>query len=66
MPNPKGNPDNLTPFTTDRHEPLTDRVCIRVGKTLASRIKSIENYPEFCRQALLKALDELDSDNNQS
>jgi hypothetical protein len=59
MPNPEGKPENLKPFTTDREEPLTERIAIRVTKSMAEKIKSVENYPEFCRYALQKALDEL-------
>ncbi|MEC4818259.1 MAG: hypothetical protein SAK29_34050 [Scytonema sp. PMC 1069.18] len=61
MPNPKGKPENLKPFQTDRDEPLTERIAIRVSKSMAERIKAIDNYPDFCRQALQKALDELEA-----
>lgn len=62
MPNPKGNPDIKSHgFTTDREEPLTERIAIRVTKTMAEKIKSIDNYPDFCRQALQNALDKLDA-----
>ncbi|WP_026734044.1 hypothetical protein [Fischerella sp. PCC 9605] len=58
MPNPHGNPDiKKHGFKTDRDEPLTERIAIRVTKTMAEKIKSIDDYPEFCRQALQEALD---------
>jgi 5-methylcytosine-specific restriction endonuclease McrBC regulatory subunit McrC len=47
-------------FTTDRDEPLTERIAIRVTKSMAEKIKVIDNYPEFCRQALQDALDKLE------
>ena len=59
MPNPKGSPDNLKPFTTERDEPLTERIAIRVTKSMAEKIKSLENYPDFCRQAIQSALNKL-------
>jgi hypothetical protein len=60
MPNPKGNPDNLQPFTTDRDVPLTETLTIRIGKPMKQKLKSLDNYPEFCRQAIAKALRELE------
>jgi hypothetical protein len=47
-------------FTTNRDEPLTERIAIRVTKSMAEQIKVIDNYPEFCRQALQNALDKLE------
>ncbi len=47
-------------FTTNRDEPLTERIAIRVTKSMAEQIKVIDNYPEFCRQALQDALDKLE------
>ncbi|MEH1904223.1 MAG: hypothetical protein V7L04_23125 [Nostoc sp.] len=61
MPNPEGNPNiKKYGFKTDRDEPLTERIAIRVTKSMAEKIKAIDNYPEFCRQALNEALDKLD------
>ncbi|WP_026730988.1 hypothetical protein [Fischerella sp. PCC 9605] len=62
MPNPKGNPDNLKPFTTDREEPLTERLNIRISKSMKDALSQQENYPEFVRQAIQKALDEATQD----
>jgi uncharacterized protein (UPF0147 family) len=59
MPNPKGNPENLKKFTTDRDEPLTEKMNIRMTKTMKEEIQQQEKPPEFVRQAIQKALDEL-------
>lgn len=58
MPNPKGNPENLKPYTTDRQEPLTEKINLRITKSMKEELQQIENAPEFCRQAIQKALDE--------
>jgi hypothetical protein len=58
MPNPKGHPESLKPFTTDRDEPLTEKMNIRMTKTMKAEVQQQENPPEFCRQAIQKALDE--------
>ncbi|BAZ51818.1 hypothetical protein NIES4103_44760 [Nostoc sp. NIES-4103] len=58
MPNPRGNPESLKPFTTDREEPLTEKMNIRMTKTMKQEVQQQENPPEFCRQAIQKALDE--------
>ncbi|MFB2772945.1 hypothetical protein ACE1AT_27290 [Pelatocladus sp. BLCC-F211] len=66
MPNPHGNPEiKKHGFKTDRDEPLTERIAIRVTKTMADKIKSIENYPEFCRRVLQEALDKLSQTEDQ-
>ncbi|WP_315790697.1 hypothetical protein [Fischerella sp. JS2] len=66
MPNPHGNPEiKKHGFKTDRDEPLTERIAIRVTKTMAEKIKSIENYPEFCRRVLQEALDKLNQAEDQ-
>ncbi|WP_017651301.1 hypothetical protein [Fortiea contorta] len=58
MPNPKGHPESLKPFTTDRDEPLIEKMNIRMTKKMKEKIQQQENPPEFCRQAIQKALDE--------
>lgn len=60
MPNPKGNPENLIKLVTDRDEPLTETLTIRIGKPMKQKLKSLDNYAEFCRQAIAKALRELE------
>ncbi|MBD2605889.1 hypothetical protein H6G81_15515 [Scytonema hofmannii FACHB-248] len=58
MPNPRGNPENLKPFTTNREEPLTEKINLRITKSMKEELEKKENPPEFCRQAIRKALDE--------
>ncbi|RCJ18186.1 hypothetical protein A6770_06320 [Nostoc minutum NIES-26] len=67
MPNPKGNPESLEPYklTTDRAEPLIAKLTLRVPQSMMDKIKSIENYPEFCRQALKEALDKFDQSDDE-
>ncbi|BAY22305.1 hypothetical protein NIES2100_20680 [Calothrix sp. NIES-2100] len=65
MPNPKGNPENLKKFVTDRDEPLTQRMNLRISKGMKEELSTKDNPPEFCRQAIQKALDE-DRKSNES
>ena len=58
MPNPKGNPKNLKPLTTNRSEPLTAKLTVRIPQSVMDELKSLDDYPEFVRQAIKKALDE--------
>jgi hypothetical protein len=61
MPNPQGNPDiKKHGFTTDRSEPLTAKLTIRIPESMMSKLKSLENYPEFVRQAIQDALDAME------
>ncbi|MEH1891483.1 MAG: hypothetical protein V7K92_19195 [Nostoc sp.] len=57
MPNPKGNPKSLKPFTTDREEPLTEKMNIRMTKEMKEEVQQQENPPEFCREAIQEKLD---------
>ncbi|MDF5707754.1 MAG: hypothetical protein PUP90_08765 [Nostoc sp. S4] len=57
MPNPKGNPDNLKPIKSDREEPLTEQVNLRVTKTMKEELSTKNDPPEFCRRAIQEALD---------
>ncbi len=59
---PKGRPENLKPFTTDRDEPLSAKLTVRVPQSMMDELKTLENYPEFVRQAIQKALDEAKQD----
>jgi hypothetical protein len=65
MPNPKGNPENLKSFSTDRDKPLTGRLAFRVTEEVEAKVKSLDNYPEFCRQAIAKALSELEGSGDE-
>ncbi|MCM0593458.1 MAG: hypothetical protein KA716_25980 [Gloeotrichia echinulata DEX184] len=58
MANPKGNPENLKPMKSEREEPLTDRINLRVTKSMRDELNSQPDPPEFCRNAIQKALDE--------
>jgi hypothetical protein len=64
MPNPKGNPDNLQPhkYTTNRPEALTEKITVRVSPSMNARLKALDDYAEFVRQAIAKALDEIEKD----
>ncbi|MDF2387932.1 hypothetical protein JMG10_41225 [Nostoc ellipsosporum NOK] len=58
MPNPKGNPQNFEPIKSTRDEQLTEQLNFRVTKTMKDEVKAQDDPPEFCRQAIQKALDE--------
>lgn len=46
MSNYEGNPDiKKYRFKTDSYKPLTERIAIGVTKSIAVKIKSIDNYP---------------------
>ncbi|MEA5621102.1 hypothetical protein VB711_25185 [Cronbergia sp. UHCC 0137] len=63
MPNPKGNPKTLKPITTDRDEPLTRQVAIRVTEAVYQALQSLgDKKAEFCRDAIKKALDDCSGD----
>ncbi|RCJ35420.1 hypothetical protein A6770_16635 [Nostoc minutum NIES-26] len=58
MPNPKGTPENLRPIKSNREEPLTDRINLRITKAMKEKLSAKDDPPEFCRRAIQKALDE--------
>ncbi|MFN6560780.1 MAG: hypothetical protein RMY28_013490 [Nostoc sp. ChiSLP01] len=58
MPNPKGSPENLKNFTTDREEPLTTTISFRATEKMKQEVKAQDDPAEFCREAIQKALDE--------
>ncbi len=58
MPNPKGKPENLQPMKSEREKPLTEQVNLRVTKEMKEEIQKQDDPPEFCREAIQKALDE--------
>ncbi|HLO86881.1 MAG TPA: hypothetical protein VK203_18025 [Nostocaceae cyanobacterium] len=67
MSNPKGNPDNLKPFTTDRDEPLVERLNIRITKSMSDKLNAFgDKKAEFCREAINKALEEHEKSINNS
>ncbi|BAZ47742.1 hypothetical protein NIES4103_03450 [Nostoc sp. NIES-4103] len=55
MPNPKGNPQN---FENQPSKELTEQISFRATKEMKEAVKAQDNPPEFCRQAIQKALDE--------
>jgi len=57
MPNPKGHSENLNPFKSEREEPLSERLNLRVTKTMKEELSTKDDPPEFCRCAIQEALD---------
>ena len=56
---PGGNPDLKNHgFTTDRPEPLREKLQLRVSASMKEKIRSRENWQEFVRDAIAKALEE--------
>ena len=55
---PRGNPDFAKyGFKTDKPEPLTAHVALKMPASLKARLQEKENWQEFVRQTLKKALD---------
>ncbi|MEH2071866.1 MAG: hypothetical protein V7K47_27580 [Nostoc sp.] len=55
----RGNPDIKNyGFKTDREEPLTEKMNIRMTKSMKQEVHKQDDPPEFCREAIQKALDE--------
>ncbi|MDZ7958916.1 MAG: hypothetical protein RMY34_13710 [Aulosira sp. DedQUE10] len=63
MPNPKGNPENFEPIKSERDNPLTEYLHLRITKEMKEEVKSKDDPPEFCRRAIQEALDK--DKNNQ-
>ncbi|MFN6482843.1 MULTISPECIES: hypothetical protein [unclassified Nostoc] len=55
MPDRKGKPEN---FGNQPSKELTDQLSFRVTKEMKEEVKAKDDPPEFCRQAIQKALDE--------
>ena len=51
------NPSPKTRFKTDRPEPLTAKLSMRVTDSMLTEIKQKENWQEFVRQTLLEKLE---------
>ena len=58
MPNPRGTPENLEPGQRKGEEPLTANLSFRVSESMKEAVKAQDDPPEFCREAIQKALDE--------
>ena len=58
---PGGNPE-ITKFSFkqkyDWGESCTERIAVRLPPTLERKLKKVENWQEFTRQAIAKALEE--------
>ncbi|MEH2232016.1 MAG: hypothetical protein V7K71_20730 [Nostoc sp.] len=55
MPDRKGKPEN---FGNQPSKELTDQLSFRVTKEMKEEVKAKDDPPEFCRQAIQKALNE--------
>lgn len=56
---PGGNPNiKEYGFKTDRPEPLIEKLQVRVSASMKEKVKSRENWQEFVRDAIEKALEE--------
>ena len=55
---PGGNPDFGTKyaFQTEREEPLTENVSLRVSASMKSQLKKQKNWQELVRQAIAEKL----------
>ena len=58
MKNPRGNPEVAKyHFTTDRAEPCTAHLSLRIPPSLKANLKEIDNWQEFVRKTLTKAIE---------
>lgn len=48
--NPNPNPD--TRFTTDRPEPLSEKITLRITASMMEKLKALPDNKEFIRQAI--------------
>ncbi|MDJ0718750.1 MAG: hypothetical protein QNJ54_31750 [Prochloraceae cyanobacterium] len=55
MPNP--NPSPATRFKSDREEPLSKKITIRIAPSMFEELKKRENWNEFIRQAVTEKLE---------
>ena len=51
------NPPKENFFTTDREESCTAHISLRIPPSLKAKLKEKENWQEFVRETLQKALD---------
>ncbi len=61
---PGGNPDFGTKyaFKTDREEPLTESLSLRVPASMKSELKRLQNWQELVREAIVEKLEKLESE----
>lgn len=57
MPNPKGNPESLRPFESEREEPLSTTISFRATEKMKDEVKAQDDPAQFCREAIQEALD---------
>ena len=56
MPNPKGNPEIAQyGFKTDRSEPCTAQISVRIPPSLKAKLKEVDNWQEVVREALQRS-----------
>jgi len=71
---PGGNPEiTKYSFTTDRPEPLTEKIQVRAPRSLAERLERLEremqlqpNKQEVLREAIAEKLDRIEAEREQS
>jgi hypothetical protein len=57
-----GNPDlSKHQFSTDRQEPLTTQISIRVTASMAKKLKAQKNWQNLVREAISEKLQEIES-----
>lgn len=61
---PGGNPDFGTKYalTTDRPEALTERITVRIPPKMKKKLKQLNDYPEFIREAIEEKLKKIESE----
>lgn len=60
----KGNRKSLEPYIlkSNREKPLNIQLGFKIDEDMNNRLSAIPDKAEFCRNAILKALDQLDID----
>ncbi len=48
---------NLKPYTTDREEPLREKLQLRIPLSMKQKLEAKDNWQEFVREAVQKALE---------
>ncbi len=59
MPRPGGNPNiKKHGFKTERQEPLTSQLALKVSASMKKRLQEKENWQELVREAIAQMLQE--------
>lgn len=55
---PGGNPDfgKKIKFQTERTEPLSEKITLRITASMLAKLEGLDNYREFCRKAIDEAI----------